>query len=46
MIFFYTNGEGDIGMVMYLVEILMFSLDTKYGLVEGETMRNNVFFGL
>ena len=38
-----TSGEGKVGMVVSSVYIAMFSLDTDYVFVEGDTTRNIIF---
>ena len=45
-IYLYTNGEGEVGMVVSSVDIVMFSFDPDCIFVEGEITRNKVSLGL
>ena len=40
-----TKGEGEVGMMVASVEIVMFSLDPNSMFVEGYIMGNRVFVG-
>ena len=43
---FDTNDKGELGMVVYLVQIVMFSVEPDLFLFEGNINRNRVFVGI
>ena len=45
-LYFDTNGKGGVGMVVALVDIVMFSVNSGFVLVYVDIMRNKVFVGL